>query len=34
VRLDRGAADQHERHTMAHEHAEQRLSIGIYATGV
>jgi hypothetical protein len=29
VRLDRGAADQHEHHTMAHQHAEQRLSIGI-----
>jgi hypothetical protein len=34
VRLDRGASDQHECHTMTREHTEQCLSAGIYATGV
>ena len=34
VRLDRRAADQHEHHPMIREHAEQRLALGIYVTGV
>lgn len=34
VGLDRGAADQHERNAMTHEHAEQRFPVGIYATGI
>src|ERR1022692_2863717 len=34
VRLDRRATDQHEPHTMARKHAEQRLPTRFYATGI
>jgi hypothetical protein len=34
MRLDRRAADQHERHAMTREHPEQRLTLRIYRTGV